>query len=69
MEIWTHNSTQPKTRYQKISQLKAQADLPPVNRTYYQLKRWLGGLVIVNWSGHFGEQKSIFFLTGIELTL
>jgi hypothetical protein len=65
MEIWTHNSTQPKTRYQKISQLKAQADLPPVNRTYYQLNRWLGGFL--NWSGHFGEQKIIFFLTEIEL--
>jgi hypothetical protein len=62
MVIWTQSSTQPETRYKK-----AQADLPPVNRTYYQLNRWLGG--ILNRSGHFGEQNIIFFLTGIELRL
>jgi hypothetical protein len=67
MEISTHSSTQPETRYQKISQLKAPADLPQVNHTYYQLNRWLGGLL--SWSGHFGEQKIIFLLTGIEIRL
>ena len=68
MEIWTHSSTQPETRYQKrVGLNKAQADLPPVNRTYYQLNRWLGGLS--SWSGHFGEQKIIFSLTWIELGL